>query len=116
MAVWPLIPGLAFQFTKDSSTSMGWRHLYQIGWLFAVTMSATIYTALNYAFPVPAMVEARKHPWESYAENQRALLDKEETPEGVIIEGMGSDGDSSSVGDRDAEKALSKTPGQVTVT
>ena len=116
MAIWPLCPGLAYQFTKDSSTSVGWRHLYQIGWLFAVTISSTIYIALNYIFPVPSMVEARKHSWEQYAENQRALFDKEETPEGVtIIEGAGSDADSSSDGNRHMEKELEKTPGQVTV-
>lgn len=60
------------------------------------------------------MAEARKHPWEQYAENQRALLDKEETAEGVIIEGA-SDDASSDGGNRHMEKELEKAPGQVTV-
>lgn len=56
------------------------------------------------------MFEAQKHPWESFAETQRELLDKE--VEVVTIDGETSSQDSQ----HDVEKELSKSPGTVTVT
>ncbi|OAA59040.1 NCS1 nucleoside transporter [Niveomyces insectorum RCEF 264] len=85
MAVWPVCPGLAYQFNKSPSTSQGWVHLYQIGWLFAVAMGAFTYVALSYVFKDSAMCEAHRHPWESYAQNQRDLLDKEPADNAVLV-------------------------------
>jgi hypothetical protein len=56
------------------------------------------------------MFEAQKNPWESFAENQREMLDKESDIE--ILDGASSSQDSQ----RDVEKDLAKKPGTVTVT
>jgi hypothetical protein len=59
---------------------IGWIHLYQIGWLFAVLMGGFTYAILSLIFKDPAMTEARKDPWESWAQNQKDLLDREWAP------------------------------------
>ena len=84
MAIWPVCPGFAYQFNKTSSTSQGWIHLYQLGWLFAVFMGAFTYIVLSYVFKDPAMFEANRFPWESYAVNQKELLDKEPGKDTVL--------------------------------
>lgn len=93
MAIWPLFPGFVYQFNKSYKVATGWQNLYKLGWLFAVFMGATTYVVLSFIFRNPAMVEARKHPWESYAELQKDVLDKEIGD--TIIEGstpeVGSD-------------------------
>jgi hypothetical protein len=110
MAIWPLCPGLAYQFNKTYSIAPGWIHLYQFGWLFVVTTSAFVYTVLSYAFKNPAMFEAQKNPWESFAEKQREILDKESKVESFDGESLSQDSQ------RDEEKDLGKMPGTGTVT
>jgi hypothetical protein len=110
MAIWPLCPGLAYQFNKSYNVAQGWIHLYQFGWLFAVTTSAFVYTLLSYAFKNPAMFEAQKNPWESLAETQREMLDKESEIETIYGETSSQDSQ------QDVEKDLGKSPGTVTVT
>jgi hypothetical protein len=110
MAIWPLCPGLAKQFNKNYDIAPGWIHLYQFGWLFAVAMSAFIYTVLSYVFKSPAMFEAQKSPWESFAQNQRELLDKESEVESIDGESLSQDSQ------RDVEKDIVKSSATVTVT
>ncbi|KAK7217146.1 hypothetical protein V2G26_005149 [Clonostachys chloroleuca] len=85
MAIWPVVPGLAYQFSKDPSVSQGWVHLYQLDWLFCVFVGAFTYVVLSLLFKDPSMTEARQHPWESYAKNQQELLDNE--IEGTVLQG-----------------------------
>lgn len=110
MAIWPLCPGLAYQFNGTYNIAKGWVHLYQIGWLFAVFMSASVYVVLSYLFKDPAMFQARKSKWESYAANQKELLDRESEVESVFVE------TESQTSQQDPKKELGKTSGTVTVT
>jgi NCS1 family nucleobase:cation symporter-1 len=114
MAIWPLCPGFAYQFNKNYNISQGWVNLYKIGWLFAVFMSASVYTVLGYLFKDPAMFEAQRHPWEIYAENQQHLLDKE-TDGGTVTMLQGSNVDETESDDsqKHLEKELDKAPGLV---
>ncbi|KAM0322274.1 hypothetical protein ACHAQA_009563 [Verticillium albo-atrum] len=101
MAIWPVCPGFAWQFDQTRNVAPGWINLYQLGWLFAVFMGAFTYVVLSYLFKDPAMHEARKHQWESYAVNQQEMLDTEHGGEGTIIEG-------SNLGEADSEAGLSQ--------
>lgn len=105
MAIWPVCPGFAYQFNKSSSTSQGWIHLYQLGWLFAVFMGAFTYVVLSYLFKDPAMFEANRYPWESYAENQKELLDKEPGKD-TVLEGSPR---AESVSERDGDLLTKKS-------
>jgi hypothetical protein len=101
MAVWPVCPGLAYQFNKKLEVSDGWVHLYQMGWIFAVCVSTFTYVVLGYIFKDAAMFEAQKHPWESFAEIQKDLLDREQDTTAVL--------EGSSVGETDSEKGVQHT-------
>ncbi len=71
MAIWPVCPGFAWQFNRTRDIAQGWINLYQMGWLFAVVMGAFTYVVLSFLFKDPAMSEARRYPWESYAVRQK---------------------------------------------
>lgn len=109
MAIWPLCPGLAYQFNGAYKIAQGWVHLYQVGWLFAVLMSAFVYVALSYLFKDPAMFQARKGKWESYAANQKDLLDRESEVEGISVE------TESQTSQQDPKKGSGKTADIITV-
>ncbi|KAJ4290350.1 hypothetical protein N0V90_010566 [Kalmusia sp. IMI 367209] len=114
MAVWPLCPGLAYQFDKTSDIAQGWVNLYKIGWLFAVFLGGGTYIALSCIFRDPAMFEARKHPWESYAGIQAELLDKERITNDVsMIQGSSVDDSESEKGQEQIGKGPSKVSGTV---
>jgi nucleobase:cation symporter-1, NCS1 family len=101
MAIWPVCPGFAWQFDRSHNIAEGWIHLYQMGWLFAVAMGAFTYGVLSFLFKDPAMYEARKHPWESFAISQKDLLDNE-PGETTVIE-------ASSTREEDLETANSQS-------
>ena len=110
MAIWPLCPGLAYQFDSTYNIASGWVHLYQIGWLFAVLMSGLVYIILSYLFKDPAMFQAQKNKWESYAANQKELLDRDSELDAVPVE------TDSQTSQQDFKKELGKAPGVMTVT
>ncbi|KAI0470548.1 permease for cytosine/purines, uracil, thiamine, allantoin-domain-containing protein [Xylariaceae sp. FL0804] len=101
-------PGLAAQFNSGSGIAQGWNHIYAIGWLFAVATSAFVYTVLSFLFKSPAMFEARRHPFESYAKNQRALLDQEVIAGDLSVRQVASSTDEPGTDkkDRPADKGL----------
>jgi NCS1 family nucleobase:cation symporter-1 len=115
MAVWPVCPGLAYQFSTKNKIAPGWIHLYQIGWIFGVCVSASLYVALSYLFKDPAMFEARKHGWESYARSQKDLLDKELNLGTITVLEGSSIADSETDQQVALEKELTKAPGLVTI-
>jgi hypothetical protein len=93
MAIWPVCPGFVYQFNKTNNVAEGWINLYKLGWLFAVFMGGTTYVVLSYVFKDTAMFEAQRHPWESYAENQQELLDKEPTENSICSSENSTAGD-----------------------
>ncbi|GAA5858467.1 hypothetical protein JCM8547_007319 [Rhodosporidiobolus lusitaniae] len=76
LAIWPTLPGFAYTF-GGVSVSTGWVHLFYLSWLFALVTSSVIYAALVYFFPPANMLAPRAAPFESWADDQRALLDGE---------------------------------------
>ncbi|BGP20404.1 hypothetical protein JCM10213_004632 [Rhodosporidiobolus nylandii] len=73
-SIWPTLPGFAGTF-GTTKVSDGWMHLFYISWVFALVASSAIYAALVHFFPPANMLVPRAAPFESWADDQRSLLD-----------------------------------------
>ncbi|GAA5981262.1 hypothetical protein JCM11641_005627 [Rhodosporidiobolus odoratus] len=92
MAIWPTLPGFAGTF-GTTKVSHGWMHLFYISWLFALVASSRIYGTLVLFFPPSNMQAPKASSFESWADDQRALLDGEVTVEQATEAQFGEKGE-----------------------
>lgn len=78
----PTLPGFASSFGHEMPA--GAVHLYSIGWLFSLVVGAFSYFVFAALFPDRGMTEARRAPFESWAELQRDLLDRTGAPSTAV--------------------------------
>lgn len=53
MGVWFLMPGLVQRATASKASWGGWTNLYKLSWFAGFLVSATVYLALDYFWPIP---------------------------------------------------------------
>jgi len=71
----PTLPG--FAGTIGQKVPIDATHLFQFGWLFSITTASAVYAFLTLVFPHANMKEPRSLPFEQWADDQVALLDRE---------------------------------------